>query len=306
MMPDNSEKRKQIRAYFFRHEMPLRPQDIEVNQWYVLGICAVSALFLAFATNTINLSNLSRDFAWNVLVVGIISALIYFPAFFIIRFYIKSARTRPDYEFQEQQKKYHDLLQKWTLKEADLKYRPNEAQIDTWLQEDFLASVTYALNKLGLVREELVRDPLIITGPIIWEIPSVTKDEIVVVKGHDNTLRFSCHRIVVICLSESRIASFSANFNFLKNVFLGERSEEYLYQDIVAVRTEEKSTNYNLADGKVLKSVQVFRLTVASGDSIEVAVNSSEIREIYGAEAAHNNYDGTVQVIREMLREKKG
>ena len=215
------------------------------------------------------------------------------------------------YNFNEAGEKYREALQnrqelakKWDLTEDDLALEPSVAQIDAWLKEDLDLAVQRALDRLGLVRDELVREPLVIYGPLFWTTDGIPDDELVAVKLVD-TLRFSCYQLVVVCLSAERIATYSANFNFLRYVFLNEKTVEYLYRDIVSVSTEEKSTNYSLPNGKTLRRTQVFRLVVP-GDSIEVVINSPEIKDLLGGTPQLSDHEKSVRVIREMLRTKKG
>lgn len=209
-------------------------------------------------------------------------------------------KTHPD-----RVKEYEDTLNRWGLTPTDLANRPSTTQIDTWLAEDLSKVTQIALEKLGLVREELVRDPLVIYGPLIWKTPGIPDEDLVTVSVSDGTLRFSCYQLVVVCLSEARIATYSANFNFLRYAFVGEKTVEYLYQDIVSVSTEEKSTNYTLPSGQILRTAQIFRIAVPSGDNIEVVISSSEIKNLLGGTPKESDHDQSVRVIREMMRQKQ-
>ncbi|MBZ0318192.1 MAG: hypothetical protein K8L91_17360 [Anaerolineae bacterium] len=201
---------------------------------------------------------------------------------------------------------YRDQLKKWGFTLKDLNEFPPTSQIEAWLVEDLSRVVKLALQRLGLVREELVREPMLIYGPLFWKTYGIPDHELVVAKDPEGKLHYSCNQLVVICLSESRIATYSADYNFLRNVFLNEKTVEYLYRDIVSVSTETKATNYSLPDGQTLKRTEVFRLAVASGDNIEVAINSPEIRGLFQGEPNLSNHEASVRVIREMLRTKKG
>jgi len=201
---------------------------------------------------------------------------------------------------------YAEQLSRVGLTEVQIKNKPIDLQVDQWLQEELKAVFPLALSKLGLEREELLREPLLIYGPLFWRTPGVPEADIVGIKGNDGIVRFSCYSVVVICLSDTRVNSYKANFNFIRNTFLGESTVEYVYRDIVSVSTEDRASNYDLPDGQILRHAQFFRLAVASGDSIEVALNSPEIRDLFGGDPAPTNHERTVQVIREMLREKKG
>ena len=63
-------------------------------------------------------------------------------------------------------------------------------------------------------------------------------------------------------------------------------------------------------DGKISIEFNEFKLTVSSGDSIDVAVVSEGMKDkrLLGGDAcklAITSYDSTIQAIRKMLREKK-
>jgi len=229
---------------------------------------------------------------------------LFFSAIVYAGFSSRYARAKA--ELNRQQNAYAEAMSKWGITESDLANKPTGLEINRWLQDDLNGVFPLALSKLGLTREELLRDPLLIYGPLFWRTPGVPEADIVGIKDSDGIVRFSCYRVVVICLSDTRVNSYTANYNFLRNTFLGESTVEYVYRDIVSVSTEERASNYDLPDGKVLRHAQFFRLAVASGDNIEVAITSPEIRDLFGGDPAPTNHDQTVRVIREMLREKKG
>ncbi len=53
--------------------------------------------------------------------------------------------------------------------------RPSDKQMDRWLEEDFNKIIDIdALDKLGLDNDELVKDSLVIPGPIFWEVAGVS------------------------------------------------------------------------------------------------------------------------------------
>lgn len=293
-MLNDDEKRLKIRAFFFPLSLPVEPTT---NWWsWVMGVMiigAIGAIIIGFTTE-------------NYLLCG----AMFFglaPLFGALDWLDKNIFmiTEKDEKYAKKKEDWDNLLTKWNLTE-ELVTQPKKAPINTWLNEDMKAATERALHKLGLTEQELVRDPMIIYGPLFWSTYGIPDDELVTVKLTDGSILFSCYQLVVVCLSAERIATYSANFNFLRNVFLNEKSVEYLYRDIVSVSTEEKSTNYNLPNGKTMRRAQIFRLAVPSGDNIEVVINSPEIRDLLGGEPKLSNHDQSVRVIREMLRTKKG
>lgn len=280
MPNDNTTRRKQIRAYFF----PLdKPDDGWKNLLIGGGVAFLLGLFF---------SSVSTVLGVLLILGGLLVAW--------------SGASAWWNEYTPAMNKWSKLLSDWGLTESDLKTSPSGQQIDQWLQEDLNSVIDLALKKLGLIADELIREPMIIYGPLFWTTYGIPDNEVVYVKDKSGTLRFSCYQTVVVCLSEARIATYSANLNFLRYAFVGEKAIEFLYQDIVSVSTEEISTNYTLPNGKTLRRAQVFRLAVASRDNIEVVVNSPEIRDLLHGQPKLSSHDESVRVIREMLRTKKG
>lgn len=290
----DNEKRTKIRAFFFPLSKPVEPND---NWWsWVMGILIIGiigAIILGIATENYLLCG-----AMFFGVVPLMGGLDWLDKNI---FMITEGREK----YTKKKENWDKLLTKWGLTE-DLVAQPKKAPIIEWLNEDMQTVTQKALHKLGLTKEELVRDPMVIYGPLFWSTYGIPDDELVTVKLTDSSIIFSCYQLVVICLSTERIATYSANFNFLRNAFLNEKSVEYLYRDIVSVSTEEKSTNYNLPNGKTMRRAQIFRLAVPSGDNIEVVINSPEIRDLLGGEPKLSDHEQSVRVIREMLRTKKG
>lgn len=182
---------------------------------------------------------------------------------------------------------------------------PTDQQVDEWLAEDLRQVVNKSLDKLGLLNEQVVGEPLMINGPILWATNGVPKEDLLWKKGADNLVRFAVHRITVIQLADQLLGAYAADFNFLKNVTLNERTDEYHYKDVVSVSTQEVSTSYTLPNGVSMVSAQAFKLSVASGESISVTINSTKLAQVTGGTILTTGAEKAVQVIRTMLREKK-
>lgn len=296
-MTDNSSdsyKRQQIRAFFFPISAPPQPNDLYNITCLMLFFGMIGGIIIALVEEDIVLG-IALFFGFFAVTGGL---------FWLDEnvFHIGENNEK----IAEKKRKRDKLLEEWGLVEEDISNRfSSVSQIDTWLKEDMQRVVNQALNKLGLTRGELVRDPMPIYGPLFWSTDGIPNDEIVSVKVSDGTLRFSCYQFVVVCLSSEGIATYSANFNFLRNDFVYEKIIEFLYRDIVSVSTEEKSTNYDLPNGKTMRRAQVFRVVVP-GDNIEVVIGSPEIRDLLGGDPVLSNHEQNIRVIREMLRDKKG
>jgi len=110
--------------------------------------------------------------------------------------------------------------------------------------------------------------------------------------------------VTVIHLDEQLLAAYACDFNFLKNVSLNEETDEYHYRNIASVSTHEISTSYKLPNGKSLVHAQAFRLSVVSGDNIQVTIGSAKLAELTGGTIPTTEAETAVQVIRTILRDK--
>lgn len=212
---------------------------------------------------------------------------------------------------------YNKLLEKWELTRDELNDLPSSEQIDKWLEENLSHILNQGLTKLGLNEQDLlgpeefsellftkVANPMLIYGPLLSTKTVIPLDENVFVL-RDGKVRFSCYEVMVVALTQSRIATYTCHFNFLREAIVQENAKEFLYQDVVSVATEEQLADYVFTTGETLSTRRQFKLAVASGDNIMVSIASAEIRQKLGAEPKLSNHDESVRAIREMLRTKK-
>src|SRR5258708_14271792 len=140
---------------------------------------------------------------------------------------------------------------------------PTDNEVDAWFDDDVAKITEQSINKLGL--EGLLTEhdpkPLRIRGPILWSTTGVPNKELLWRRGKDRTVRFAIYRVTVIHLADHVLAAYSCDFNFLRNVALNERTDEYHYKDIVSVSTQEVATSYTLPTGIKLVKMQAFRLS---------------------------------------------
>ncbi len=183
--------------------------------------------------------------------------------------------------------------------------KPPDAQVQTWIVEGLKKTIAHSQFKLSLGEaESSFRDPLVIVTPLLQ---AGIGDSSLWKKGEDGVLRFGYYRLIVIRLTDRHLGAYTCDYNFVRNVVLNERTTEYHYQDVVSVATQEDSDPYDLPTGKKLTTRQEFSLSVASGESIKVAVEAALIRQITGGEGIPNSgAERAVATIRAMLRDKKG
>ncbi|MCA9996997.1 MAG: hypothetical protein KDE56_14665 [Anaerolineales bacterium] len=183
---------------------------------------------------------------------------------------------------------------------------PSDKEVDQWFQEDVQKIVEQSLGKLGLDESLLVREAIPITGPILWDVNGVAKEDLLWKKGKDDILRFAVNHITVLQFTDQVIAAYSCDFNFVKNVTLNDATNEFHYLDIVSVSTKEDSTSYTLPTGVSLTHSQAFRMSVSSGDTINIVIGAAELGKITGGgKVPTTAAEKAIQVIRTMLREKK-
>ncbi|MEQ9669880.1 hypothetical protein [Coleofasciculus sp. G2-EDA-02] len=184
---------------------------------------------------------------------------------------------------------------------------PGDQTIDAWLINDIESLKKRSLQRLNIDESELIRESISIRGPILWETNGIDTKELACKKGKDGRIRFSINAITVVHLTEHRLSSYQCNYNFIKGVPLNEQDDEFHYRDVVAVSTRDESTNYTLPNGNLMKQAQLFKLTVSSGDSIAVIVNSDDILKYAGGTGTivETGLDNAIKALRKVLSEKK-
>lgn len=187
--------------------------------------------------------------------------------------------------------------------------RPSDSKMDQWFEEDLQQIHKHALKKLGLTDELLgvKKEPLRVRGPILWEVSGVPRQDYSLwKKGKDGLVRFAVYEVALIYTAEHLLAAYSCDFNSLKNVMLNEETYEFHYQDIVSVATREISTSYTLPNNEKLIVGQEFKVSVASGESIDVLIDSQKLFEITKGDVVYKGeVENTVNRLRSLLRDKK-
>jgi hypothetical protein len=190
---------------------------------------------------------------------------------------------------------------------AETQPQPTDSQVDARFQESRERLVTHAKNRLNLFGPESdFFTPLIIEVPTLSAIHGIPSEDLKWHKGTDGVLRFAIHQFIVIYLTERHLAAYTCDFNFIRDVPLNEATREYHYQDIISVATYEWSQSFTLPTGQKLSTAQVFKLSVASGECIEVRLENEQLRKMTQQEEVPAfGADQAVTTIRAMLRDRK-
>jgi len=205
--------------------------------------------------------------------------------------------------------------------------RPSEAEFDDWLAEDIDALFERARGLLKISPEDVIAEPIVVgPGMLFMGWPDAAR----ISAGHlppnawragnDGVLRVGAFSYQVFFPTEKYLASFWCVYDFCAGKAYNERTEEFFYRDIVSVgtrmqefaverieragllRLRREVRNYKFGD------FESFRLTVSSGDFIEVVVKCAEPQKaLLGREVSlpSGPYEEAVGAIRRLLREKK-
>lgn len=187
---------------------------------------------------------------------------------------------------------------------AEVQPQPSDREVQNWLASGIQRIIDHSRIALNLSEDESTRsEPLVIMTPILTRSQGSDSDWVLWRRGEDSILRFGYYRLIVIRLTERHLGSYVCDYNFVRDVALNERTSEFHYHDVVSVTTEEWSDPGNLPTGKKVTIRQDFVLSVASGESIRVSVDTAQIRQITGEEAPPElGAESAVAQIRSMLR----
>ncbi|HEV7504403.1 MAG TPA: hypothetical protein VGS07_05805 [Thermoanaerobaculia bacterium] len=192
---------------------------------------------------------------------------------------------------------------------AALQPQPPDTQIDAWFHESRDCLIMHAKNRLNLFGPESD-----LVNPLVIEVPTldtstygISREDLSWHVGNDSVLRFSVHKFIIIYLTERHLAAYTCDYNFIRDISLNETTREYQYQDIVSVATYEWSSAFTLPTGQKLSTSQIFRLSVASGEYIEVRLDNDQLRKMTQLEEVPAiGADQAVTTIRALLRDRKG
>jgi hypothetical protein len=178
----------------------------------------------------------------------------------------------------------------------------SENELDSWLEEDIQAIIkNRPYDKLGISKEDLVAESLLVVGPVYWNISGFDVNDILMKKGKDSFNRYSVWTIQVFAFTENYLCSYKCHYNWIKNTYINESTNEFFYKDVVSVKTDTISSAYTLMNGQRLVHSEAFQLKLA-GDEITVITNDASLNT---SSVMVSKAEKAVQSIRAMLRDKK-
>jgi len=178
----------------------------------------------------------------------------------------------------------------------------SDSQMDSWLEDDIAEVIKKRpYDKLGISKADLVAESLLVLGPIYWNVSGFDVKDILMKKGKDGFNRYSIWTIQVFAFTENYLCSYKCNYNWIKNTYINESTNEFFYKDVVSVKTDTVSSAYTLMNGQRLVHSEAFQLKLA-GDEITVITNDDSLNT---SSVMVSKAEKAVQSIRAMLRDKK-
>jgi hypothetical protein len=191
--------------------------------------------------------------------------------------------------------------------------------MDDWISEDLLSLKARALDKSSLDSSEVLREPVLVTGPKLRERGGA---QFGIRRGKDQKIRFTPIDATVINFTEHQLVLFQCVLDLHTGKALNEGIDEYFYKDVVSAATQSKSITCDLnkkdllyfpnakksmVNGQLqLNSAETFVLTTSGGTSVSVVLSDPVLAASVGGGTIPTQLaDQAVQAVRKMLREKK-
>lgn len=177
-----------------------------------------------------------------------------------------------------------------------------DSQLDNWLEEDIQAIIKdRPYDKLGISKEDLVAESMLVVGPIYWYVNGFDENDILAKNGKDGFNRFTTWTIQLFMFTENYLCSYKCDYNWLKNTYINESTNEFFYKDVVSVKTDTVSSAHTLVDGQRLVHSEAFQLKLM-GDEVTVITNDVNLN---AKSVMVSRSEKAVQSIRAILRDKK-
>ncbi|WP_261304016.1 hypothetical protein [Paenibacillus andongensis] len=188
-----------------------------------------------------------------------------------------------------------------------------DQQVDEAIQQDCLGAVERGRDKVGIVEEMELKEPIVIKGAYYKHVNNETR--LLYKRGGDGQLRFSLGQITVFYITENQLYCYTRVIDFCTGSTFTETTDEYFYKDIVSVATlSEKIQVLNekglpVTDKKtnqpVVHDVEVFKLTTSGGTSIQANVQDRTAMSERKGLMDISMVEEQIKAMRNILREKK-
>ena len=179
-----------------------------------------------------------------------------------------------------------------------------EADFDTWLEADLRNIAKLSLSKVGLQRDSLIRDPLVVTGPALMKVKDVAKHSR---SGRDDLLRFTPVAVTVVHLTKDQLIAYTCLLDLLTGTSHAESTEEFFYKDIVSVTTKKESKKINV-DGTDMQmnAAETFTVATSGGTALSVFLTDPDlVVKMGGGRIPRDRAEAAIEAIRAIVRERK-
>ena len=195
------------------------------------------------------------------------------------------------------------------------KERPTEEQMNNWLIEDLNEVIKKtAIDKLRLNVSTLeLKNFLIVPYPVYWKEPALAEENILKRATETGTTAYSAWNVQVIALTKNYISYYTCTYDWLNNLIINERTNEFFYDDISSVKNDMEIIERKFIDKEYVDdegnptaadklTATVFRVTNMSTDSLDVITN---IAEMGHSQNLIVNLEKAVQALRIILRKRR-
>jgi len=190
------------------------------------------------------------------------------------------------------------------------KERPSVQHMYNWLMEDLNKKIkNRATSVLRLNMKDLrLENFLIVPYPLYWSEPGVDPVTILRRETEEDHFIYSIWKVQVIALAKNYISFFNCTYDWMNDVILNERTNEFFYDDISSVKNDVKSIERRFIDqdeedeeNKKLTTF-VFKVTNMSSDSLSVI---TKIPELNYSPSIEVSLEKAVQALRITLRKRR-
>lgn len=200
--------------------------------------------------------------------------------------------------------------------------RAKDAEADAALASDLHLVSKRAIGATGLNVSEYIREPLLLTGPRIWD---VGKSNIAFRLGKDGQIRHNPVAVTCLFFAEKYLDVYQCLWDMETGQLTSESTNEYFYIDLVSadIQTQDKRFALNKMDRKhldsyedlepllqenklILDDARIFTLSTTGGASVQHLVSAPALLDLTGAgEFSTRGIQEAIQEIRKIAREKR-
>ncbi len=187
--------------------------------------------------------------------------------------------------------------------------------MNNWFIEDLNKVIKEtAINKLRLNIGTLeLKNFLIVPYPVYWQEPGLDESIILKRPSENGTMSYSVWNVQVIALTQNYISYYTCTYDWLNNMLINERTNEFFYDDISSVKNDMEMIERHFVDKEYIDEegkptapdklvTSVFKVTNMSSDSLNVITN---IQQMGHSANLIVNLEKAVQALRIILRKRR-